>query len=145
MFGAQDTAVVVGLGEARPQFDRGRVTGLGRMRATLGEMAAMHVADQGRHDARDRTQVSAAFGLAGDRDAFQQALRIGMGRVFEHFLGGALLDDLAGGRGVLSALGEGGVGIGAESPVEVAARLIKVIKAQKAGYAVSGRYVQSAP
>ena len=47
--------------------------------------------------------------------------------------GSEVLDDLAGGRGVLSALGEGGVGIGAESPVEVAARLIKVIKAANDG------------
>ncbi|EAP75187.1 hypothetical protein ISM_11385 [Roseovarius nubinhibens ISM] len=66
------------------------------MGATGAEGTARDLADERRHDARNGAERRAAFGLAGLRDAAQQAARVGMARRGKDVLGRTGLDQLTG-------------------------------------------------
>jgi len=48
------------------------------VQTTIAEAATFDLPDQARHHARDRAQMLARSGAARDRNAAEQALRVGM-------------------------------------------------------------------
>src|SRR5260221_3643495 len=89
-------AAIGALGGDLLQTDIGAGTGGEGVRAAVAEAAAALLADEVRDEAGDRAEMLAAPGLAGHRDAAQQALRVGMQRPAEDLIDAAGLDDLPG-------------------------------------------------
>ena len=82
-----------GLGR-RAKRDRPRPAGLARVGAAVGEVAPGHGADERRHDAGNGSEVRAAAGLPGDRDALEEPPGVRVRGGPEDLARGALLDDL---------------------------------------------------